>query len=170
MSTRLVWRDGDRVREVELAREEGGAWRVRVEGSELSVRVEPAGRGRMRLVMDATSVLAEITAAGERRFVQLVSPAGATDFVLDRATQRRKRSGGAGGGLEAPMPGVVTRVLVAVGDAVAAGQPLLALEAMKMEHVVRAPHAGTVRAIAARQGEMVQNGVALVELEPAPEG
>src|SRR5690606_21669199 len=46
--------------------------------------------------------------------------------------------------LTAPMPGTVTVVKVAVGDRVAAGQSLLVVEAMKMEHVISAPHAGTV--------------------------
>ena len=48
------------------------------------------------------------------------------------------------GALVAPMPGTVVRVAVAVGEAVVAGQPLIWLEAMKMEHVVHAPAAGTV--------------------------
>ena len=66
------------------------------------------------------------------------------------------------------MPGVVTRVFVAAGDDVTKGQPLVALEAMKMEHVIRAPRDGRVRAVPARAGEMVGGGVALVELEDAP--
>lgn len=46
--------------------------------------------------------------------------------------------------LAAPMPGTVTVVKVAVGDEVVVGQSLLVVEAMKMEHVISAPHAGTV--------------------------
>jgi len=65
------------------------------------------------------------------------------------------------------MPGVVTRVLVKAGDAVEKGQPLIAIEAMKMEHVIRAPRAGRVAKVAAAQGEMVKGGVALVEMEDA---
>jgi biotin carboxyl carrier protein len=64
------------------------------------------------------------------------------------------------------MPGVVTRVMVAVGDEVAKGQPLLALEAMKMEHVIRSPRAGRIARLGARAGEMVAGGATLVELEP----
>ena len=166
MSGRLVWRDGDRLREVDVAREPDGSWRVRIDGAEQRIAVEPAGEGRLRLLTGSGSVVAEITATGERRDVQLASASGTTSFVLTRAAAARPRRGrGSGAGLEAPMPGVVTRVMVTVGDTVVAGQPLLALEAMKMEHVVRAPHAGTVRRIAAQVGEMVQGGLALVELE-----
>lgn len=65
----------------------------------------------------------------------------------------------------APMPASVASLKVGVGDSVAAGDVLLVLEAMKMELPVRAARAGTVRAVHCRQGEMVQPGVALIELE-----
>ena len=57
--------------------------------------------------------------------------------------------------LRSPMPGTVLAVHVAVGDEVAAGQPLLVVEAMKMEHTLRAPHAGTVSAVEVRAGASV---------------
>jgi biotin carboxyl carrier protein len=59
------------------------------------------------------------------------------------------------GGLIAPMPGKVVKVLVDAGQAVTAGAPLVVLEAMKMEHTVRASGAGTVRAIHVAVGEQV---------------
>jgi 3-methylcrotonyl-CoA carboxylase alpha subunit len=65
------------------------------------------------------------------------------------------------------MPGVVTKVMVVVGDEVAKGQPLVALEAMKMEHLIRAPREGRVKRVKASPGQMVQAGVTLVELEAA---
>ena len=65
------------------------------------------------------------------------------------------------------MPGVITKVMVVVGDDVTKGQPLLALEAMKMEHVIRAPRAGRVRSVSASPGQMVQAGATLAELEDA---
>jgi 3-methylcrotonyl-CoA carboxylase alpha subunit len=166
--SRLQWKDGDRVREVDVARAAEGAWRVTIDGAAMTLRAEPAGPGRLRLVADSGAVVADVTATGERRDVQLASPTSAATFVLERTTARTRGGRAAGAGLEAPMPGVVTRVMVAVGDAVEAGQPLVALEARKMEHVVRAPHAGTVRHVAARAGEMGSGGIALVELEPAP--
>jgi len=65
--------------------------------------------------------------------------------------------------LLAPMPGLVIRVDVAVGDVVQAGQPLVAIEAMKMENELRAPAAGTVRAVHATPGSPVEKGATLVE-------
>ena len=68
------------------------------------------------------------------------------------------------GGLEAPMPGKVIKVSVSVGDAVAKGQEILVVEAMKMENAIRAPRDGRVAKIAAKVGDMVAPGVTLVEL------
>ncbi|MEX6504297.1 acetyl/propionyl/methylcrotonyl-CoA carboxylase subunit alpha [Pseudomonas zhanjiangensis] len=69
------------------------------------------------------------------------------------------------GGLTAPMNGAIVRVLVEAGQAVEAGTALVVLEAMKMEHSIRAPHAGTVKALYCGEGEMVAEGNVLVELD-----
>jgi propionyl-CoA carboxylase alpha chain len=75
----------------------------------------------------------------------------------ERAEQR--------GGLKAPMPGKVMSVMVAQGDQVERGQPLLVLEAMKMEHRIDAPWAGTVKALNVGVGDQVANGAMLVVME-----
>ena len=66
------------------------------------------------------------------------------------------------GSLTASMPGSVVRVLVSDGDVVAAGQPVVVLEAMKMEHTLTAPAAGTVTAVAVSVGAQVETGSLLV--------
>ncbi len=65
---------------------------------------------------------------------------------------------------EAPMPGVVLKILVKQGDVVAKGAPLLILEAMKMEHQVLAPRDGTIASVNCVEGELVQPGVELVTM------
>ena len=67
--------------------------------------------------------------------------------------------------LEAPMPGTLIKVLVDEGQSVGARQPLVVLEAMKMEHIVTAPYDGVVRKLPFRTGALVVKGAALVELE-----
>jgi len=163
---RSEWRDGDRVRMVEVAAEGGGRYRVTVDGAPFAVTAARLADGRLSLTTDQGVTIAELTAAGARRFVRL----GTLDFVLDRetggASGRKARGPRAhGGGLESPMPGVVTRVMVAVGEQVDKGQPLVALEAMKMEHVIRAPRDGRIRSVAATAGQMVNGGVPLVEMD-----
>ena len=69
------------------------------------------------------------------------------------------------GGLTAPMNGSIVRVLVSAGQSVEAGAQLVVLEAMKMEHSIRAPQAGVIKALYCQEGEMVSEGSALVELE-----
>ncbi|MCO5128503.1 MAG: biotin/lipoyl-binding protein [Rhodobacteraceae bacterium] len=79
---------------------------------------------------------------------------------LDRATQA------AGGGLTlSPMPGLVKAVFVTAGQAVAAGDRLAVLEAMKMEHTLTAARDGTVAEVLAEAGSQVEAGVALIRLE-----
>jgi 3-methylcrotonyl-CoA carboxylase alpha subunit len=158
---RALFRDGARVREVEVTPEGGGLYRVSVDGAESRLQAEALEGGRLRLVSDAGVSTAEVTSAGTRRFVRL----GNLDFVLEREAGGRRRGAAHGGGLEAPMPGVVTKVLVAEGEAVRKGQPLVAIEAMKMEHAVRAPRDGRVARVLAQVGAMVAGGAPLVTLD-----
>ncbi len=165
---RSHWKDGGRTRAVDVEALGGGRFRVTVDGVALEVAAEALGDGRLRIESDGTSTLAEVTPAAARRFVRL----GAMDFVFERVEgSRRGAEAAAGGEMESPMPGVVTRVLVAAGETVRKGQPLVAVEAMKMEHLVRAPRDGMVRAVRVAAGEMVAGGAALVELmEPREPG
>jgi biotin carboxyl carrier protein len=84
-----------------------------------------------------------------------------TRAIRDMADATRPPSGPVP--LNAPMPGLIVRVHVAVGDAVAVGQPLVSIEAMKMENELRATAAGTVKAVLAVTGTAVEKGAALVE-------
>jgi len=159
---RIDLKDGGRERVVTVTALGEGRYRVDVDGAVIELRAERLEDGRLVLEANGETATAVITSAGTRRFVRL----GAMDFVLERATAGRRKAGGAeAGGLEAPMPGVVTKVLVAQGDRVQRGQPLVAVEAMKMEHMVRAPRDGQVKAVKVKQGELVGGGAALLELE-----
>ena len=71
------------------------------------------------------------------------------------------------GGLVAPMPGKVIAVMVAAGTTVERGTPLVILEAMKMEHTITAPAAGTVKEILYQVGEQVPEGAELIAFERA---
>ena len=72
-----------------------------------------------------------------------------------------------GGHLRAPMSGTVVSVLVASGEKVGKGAPLMILEAMKMEHTITAPAAGVVSAVHFRAGDRVKEGADLVEIDDA---
>ncbi len=78
------------------------------------------------------------------------------------ATVTRPRS--SDGRVKAPIPGLITRVLVTPGQQVEIGQPLLVLEAMKMENEIRAPRAGTVSALHVNPGQGVIRSEVLAEI------
>jgi 3-methylcrotonyl-CoA carboxylase alpha subunit len=161
-----AWRDGDRSRTVEVVSLGGGRYRVSVDGAPFELSATAGPDGRLSLTTEQGVTNAELTVAGARRFVRL----GTLDFVLERESGARRPGSARGGhaaGLESPMPGVVTRVMVAAGDTVTKGQPLVALEAMKMEHLIRAPRDGRIRSIAAIVGQMVSGGVPLAEMDEA---
>jgi propionyl-CoA carboxylase alpha chain len=103
-----------------------------------------------------------VTRADERLIVQ--NPNG--DLELD-IVPRFVIPGleGAAGGLVAPMPGKVIAIRAAVGDAVEAGQTLVLLEAMKMEHPMQAAEAGTVTEILVAEGEQIEKGTLLLVVE-----
>lgn len=67
--------------------------------------------------------------------------------------------------LRAPMPGLIVEILTTVGAEVKAGEPLLVLEAMKMENTLTAPAEGRVRSILIKMGEAVDKGSVLIEFE-----
>ena len=73
---------------------------------------------------------------------------------------------GRAGSTVAPMPGRVVALLVAAGDTVVAGQPLLTLEAMKMEHQITSPHAGTVAEVFVQPGQQLDGGQPLLKVDP----
>jgi biotin carboxyl carrier protein len=91
--------------------------------------------------------------------------------ALDERTQAIRDLSGAAAGpsgpapLKAPMPGLIVRVSVQVGDQVQAGQGIVVMEAMKMENELRATAAGKVKSILATPGTAVEKGALLVELE-----
>lgn len=100
-------------------------------------------------------------ADGDKRWVFL--DGAVYEFEVQRLGRRRAAAHHSS--LMAPMPATVLRINVTVGATVAKGDTLLVLEAMKMELPVRAPSDGTISAIGCREGELVQPGVPLIELD-----
>ena len=117
--------------------------------------------GRIRLVSkDNTVFFAHSAKVGDTWWVHIGGHTFCIDHIEPGASEDDE-----GSGLTAPMPGKVLQVLVEVGQMVEAGQTLMILEAMKMEHRIVASEEGSVSAIYFSEGDQVQQGVALLELD-----
>ena len=141
-----------------------------------SVEAEVGGVPLRALVHSATPDRVDLEIGGIRR-VYLVNGVGAEIYVDasdgSTALSETPRFGdptrlAPAGSLLAPMPGLVLRVLAEPGARVTAGQPLLVLEAMKMEQTVSAPADGVVAELRAKAGEQVSTGQVLAVLETPP--
>ena len=144
--------------------------RVNVQGDTVTVdgasyRCEPLGDGRVRIAGPEGARVAWATAEGRRVFVTL----DGRDYVFDTgggsSARRASAHEAASGEVTMPMPGLVISVAVAEGQAVKRGDALLVVEAMKMEHTLRAPRDGVVRRLAAANGQRVDAGKVLLEVE-----
>jgi 3-methylcrotonyl-CoA carboxylase alpha subunit len=165
----LRYQHGDQVHTVTVSREGGDAWRVITAAGEQVVRAERLGPATLLLRQGARVWEAHVVEADGALHLGI----GGEAF---RLTLARGLDGDIGAGpstagdrldaVRAPLPGVVVKIGVQEGERVDAGQPLIVLEAMKMEHHVTAPHGGTVRRLACTVGQQVQAGLVLAEVEP----
>jgi 3-methylcrotonyl-CoA carboxylase alpha subunit len=116
---------------------------------------------------------AELRVGGRQHFVPFIIRGSEVSFAFEgevytvetgeknpRARARHREQT-----MSAPMPGVVLKVLVESNAVVEKGTPLIILEAMKMEHTIAATRDGRVVAVHCKEGEMVQPGVELIEME-----
>ncbi|GAC1537721.1 MAG: acetyl-CoA carboxylase biotin carboxyl carrier protein subunit [Polyangiales bacterium] len=127
---------------------------VALDDGGLSVRVD----GRvLDLTIEGEPPEVGVVASGHRAYVRVESER------LRAAAAVKRRDGGASEKvLLAPMPGRVAKVLVAVGDEVAAGQGVMVVEAMKMENELRAKGAAKVAEIHVKPGDTIESGAKLV--------
>ena len=134
---------------------------------ERAAQVEIPEPGVYSVLMDGRSYEARV----EEHPGLLVVVIDGYRFEVDIRDPRRLRRGAGGRGIDgiqtisAPMPGKVVRVLVSAGDAVEAGQGLLVVEAMKMQNELKAPRAGKVLTLSAKEGATVTPGEVLATIE-----
>ena len=154
--------------EFEIVLEEGG--RVLVNGSPVEVDfVRIPGQNVYSLLVDHHSY--EIAVEETRRGYRILLQGHQYEAEVEDERYRRLMAGRSQpaptAGLTtvvAPIPGLIVRVEVEEGQEVKAGQPLVILQAMKMENEIRAPQAGVVRQVHVRAGENVEQGATLVTL------
>jgi propionyl-CoA carboxylase alpha chain len=152
--------------------------RTRYAGYDVGYRIDRSGlvvegRDDVRLVSLRPDRV-ELEVAGTRRAFDVADYGGlvCVDSALGpvaltpRPPSADPAANLAAGSVLAPMPGTVVRLAAAVGDEVTAGQPLLWLEAMKMEHLIAAPAAGIVAELPVTAGQQVEVGGVLAVVKP----
>jgi biotin carboxyl carrier protein len=167
---------------------------IDVDGHSRSVAIEPVGGTRFRVTIDGRAHLVDAVRLGQFAISMIIDgdagasheaqvvPGAATgeSFVwldgrvatasIDGRRTRRGRGGAASRtegaqSILAPMPGRVVRILVGPGDDVAARQPVVVVEAMKMENELRSPKAGRVKDVSVTEGALVEAGRVLIVVE-----
>jgi geranyl-CoA carboxylase alpha subunit len=157
---------GHSVQEVDIVRERDGAYLVGPSGSEQHFEIDELGADTIRFRTDGLMETVRFLRDGDRLHVL---HRGTTIAVRDLtlAAPVSAAATGGDGKVRAAMNGRVVAVLVKPGEQVTLGQPVMTLEAMKMEHVHTAGVAGTVSAIDVAEGEQVTTGKIVVEIATA---
>jgi 3-methylcrotonyl-CoA carboxylase alpha subunit len=159
----LMFRDGTEERLV-CARSQAGSWLLQFGDRAIHAEGERRADAALSIVLD-----------GVQKKLTLLDHGAETTVFLDgeswRLTEIDPLAARAGedptaGRLTAPMPGRVTQLMVQRGTSVRRGQPLMVIEAMKMEHTVTAPADGVVEAVRFGPGELVEEGAELITLAP----
>ena len=149
---------------VRYASQRDGSFQVGIGETNANTVVHQVDRDHIDIAIAGRRASYLVVAFGERWLVQGPGLAVELDQVPRFPVHGNE---GPSGGLTAPMPGKVLAVAVAAGGQVSAGQLLVVLEAMKMEHHITAPVDGTVTEVRVAVGEQVDNGALLLVLEPA---
>ena len=145
-----------------------GRFRVTIDGQAREVDAKQIRPGTWSLVLDGDSFVVDL----DKRRAGIAASVGASEAMLqvEDALHRRlanaasPRGAARGETIRAPIAGKVVKVLVAVGDQVAPGSPVIVLEAMKMENELVSERGGTVAQVAKQAGQAVDTGDLLVEL------
>jgi 3-methylcrotonyl-CoA carboxylase alpha subunit len=166
-SRAVTLRLGEAQQDVSVEYAPGGGYLVALgSGARVPASGEWEGHGAFRARIGERRVHAAVVVTGEKRHVFFEGRA--FPFVRVDPSRGAGRGDDGTGRLTAPMPGKVIALLAAPGKKVDKGAPLLVLEAMKMEHTIKAPRAGIVKAFRFDAGDQVSEGAELVELEAEP--
>jgi len=143
------WRKPGTEVQYELIRCDGAVY-VRIQGKNYATRIQKSENGSWVVSVDGLPISLQITTERDRLLTKMGHSTGANSQKQD---------------LKSPMPGMVLKILVKVGDQVAKGDPLLILESMKMENVLKAAHNGVVADISAQEGTSVEKNQLLLRYQ-----
>jgi 3-methylcrotonyl-CoA carboxylase alpha subunit len=163
----LLFKDGGEDRAVHLTYRRDG-YHFRLGGGGIVARGGLAADGTLLADLDGTRLRATFVRRGSE--VTVFGHGGSHRLTLVEPLAGADAAEAPGGRLAAPMPGRVIAVLVEPGATVAKGQPLVVLEAMKMEHTIKAPADGVVETVRYAVGDQVEDGAELIGFKAGEAG
>ena len=157
------------VYDIEIARERDGGYAARLGGTEYRFEIDELSGEAIRFRSNGLTESARFFREGDHLYFLR---RGITVSVRDLTMSAPAAVGASSsdGRIRAAMSGRVVTVLVKQGERVTAGQPVITLEAMKMEHVHSAPISGMISAVEVTEGEQVTTGWIVVEIEASASG
>jgi 3-methylcrotonyl-CoA carboxylase alpha subunit len=165
---RLVLLRGEAPLNAVLERRQDGGALLELAGERHAFASRALGDGRFDITLAGARATVAVHRVGERYAVFAPTLPGGSALLQEHDPLVHAADGaGEGGRLTAPMPGKVISLLVKAGDAVAKGQAVAVMEAMKMEHTLAAPHDGRVAELLYAVGDQVAEGAELLRLEKA---
>ena len=158
-----------KTRKLSIKEDEGKVVAV-VDGNRLEIDVRRISPNLISMLADGHSCLAHVARQGEKILVAI----GGRHFCFEEPSQdsaiagmKASSAGRTEETVKSPMPGMVIKILVAEGDHVSPGDSLVVVEAMKMEHDLRAAFPAVVEKVHVKAGQQVDALQSLVELKPA---
>ena len=152
------------VYDIEILRERDGGYVARLDGTEYRLEIDELGREAIRFRSDGLTGSARFFREGDHLYIlRHGTTVSARDVTMSAPAAVEASS--SDGRIRAAMNGRVVTVLVKEGERVTAGQPVVTLEAMKMEHVHSAPISGTISVVEVVEGDQVTTGRIMVEIE-----
>ncbi|MRT32256.1 acetyl/propionyl/methylcrotonyl-CoA carboxylase subunit alpha [Herbaspirillum sp. CAH-3] len=144
---------------------DGRQWQLQIGGNTHTLALHVANTDSVRISLDGRTLQADVAWEGEG--LHLFDGRSQHSLRLPDPMAHAGHTEAEGGRLTAPMPGKIVALLVDQGASVTQGTPLLIMEAMKMEHTIAAPSAGTVEALRYAVGDQVAEGAQLLDFKAA---
>jgi 3-methylcrotonyl-CoA carboxylase alpha subunit len=157
----------DRLATVCLSRNQNGGWSAEYDGKTVPFEFAAITENSCQIVIEGSAETFDFAISGN---VLTTFAEGGVHVFTKRDLEGAQATAQGPGSLSAPIPSLVSRIFVKPGAVVKQGEPLLVVEAMKMEHTIFAPHNGVVESVLAKEGDRVAEGAVLVKLKDAGHG
>ncbi len=141
-------------------------YKLNIDGREYQAEIKEITSDQATVIVNGTQHTVDLVEISRREAaaVEVRRPARQKNASPPSVSAPSPTPAGHHGNIRSPLPGLVLEVKVVEGATVQAGDPLIVLEAMKMENVIQAPHNGTVRKVFIGEGDSVGDGDPLFEL------